>query len=760
MRASRAASGRVGASSVVDHDSLLVEQVAHQSAAHLHRSVKSAQGPFVLYSPSRSSTKSDHRRLRAGVCSSALLALSCIAGTTHARESVIGDGAIQPDTGAPSDAPNTRRTFTPQDFIRFAPRSALDMAQRIPGFAIQTGDGARGFGQADTNVLINGRRISGKSNGPIEALQRIPADDVLRLELVDGASLDIGGLSGQVLNVVTRNTGRISGQFRYAPEFRTKVTPARLLDASVAIAGGRAKTDWTLAVENDSNRRGNAGIERVFDAAGALVDTRDEQSNFNSDRLSASGSYTRIADNGNILNATGEVQGFFFDETETSERAGTAFPIDRSRLFEREEDEFNFEVGADYRFAIAGGQLKMIALHRYENSPTVSRSLTRFADGSPIEGTVFARNADEYESIARGEFSFGGLGGDILFAGEGARNILDITSALEVRDEAGELQPVALPGASARVDEDRAEINATYSRPIAQNLQLQASLGGEYSKISQSGSFGQTRTFYRPKGFVAMDWKASDQLSLSGRVERQVGQLNFFDFLATVDLDQDRQDVTNADLVPQQNWVYEVEATVGLGKLGSLNLRGFYEDITDIVDQVPIEGGGQAPGNIASATFYGVRGDATLLSEAIGWQGTRIDLRFLFTDSSVLDPLLQTPRDLSGNDLVDVGMDVRHDFRESVWAVGGSANWEENAPSVRIDEISLRSEPFGFVSAFVENKDLAGLTVRANVANLLNREDRFDRTVFIEREAGIVDFIEDRDRTFGTIFTLVIEGSF
>ncbi len=691
----------------------------------------------------------------------ALIALSCTAPALATGRDDANTAALdQADTGAPSDAPNTRRTFTPEDFARFAPRSALDMAQRIPGFAIQTGDGARGFGQADTNVLINGRRISGKSNGPIEALQRIPADDVIRLELVDGASLDIGGLSGQVLNVITRNSGRVTGQFRYAPRFRSKGTPARLLEGSVAIAGGGAKTDWTLALENDSNRRGNDGVERVFDAAGALIDERVEQSNFNSDRISASGSFTRIADNGNVLNATGEVQGFFFTETETSQRAGSGFAVDRDRLFRATEDEFNFEIGADYQFGFVGGRLKLIGLHRFENSPTVALSETSFADSDVLEGTVFTRNADEFETIGRAEFSFEGLGGDIQFAAEGVRNILDITSALEVRDEAGVLQPIDLPGATAQVDEDRAELNATYSRALARNLQFQSSLGAEYSKLGKSGEFGQTRTFYRPKGFVALDWKASNSLNLSGRVEREIGQLNFFDFLATVDLDQDRQDVSNADLVPQQSWVYEMEATLGLGALGSLNVRGFYEDITDIVDQIPIDGGGQAPGNIASATFYGVRGEATVLSEPIGWRGTRVDLRFVFSDSSVLDPLLGTARQLSGQELIDLGMDIRHDFPGSVWAVGGSANWEDNAPSVRLDEISLRSEPFGFVSAFVENKDLAGLTVRASAANLLNREDRFDRTVFIDRRAGLIDFIEDRDRTFGMIFTLVVEGSF
>ena len=123
-----------------------------------------------------------------------------------AQDAVAADPAEAP--GQTATPGNTRSTFTPEDFARFAPRNALDMARQVPGFAIRTGDGARGLGQADTNVILNGRRISGKSNGPVEALQRIAVDDVVRLELVDGASLDIGGLSGQVLNVITRSSGR------------------------------------------------------------------------------------------------------------------------------------------------------------------------------------------------------------------------------------------------------------------------------------------------------------------------------------------------------------------------------------------------------------------------------------------------------------------------------------------------------------------------------------------------------------------------
>lgn len=663
------------------------------------------------------------------------------------------------ETGVASAEENTRRIFTPADFDRFAPRTALDMARQIPGFSIREGDGARGLGQADTNVIVNGRRISGKSNGPVEALGRIAAGDVVRLELVDGASLDIGGLTGQVLNVITSSSGGIAGQFKYSPQFRSRGTPMRWGNASVSLSGGSGASEWTLALENDQDRRGDDGPEYVYDGAGNLVALREEYRKANGDRPALSGSFARVAGNGNVLNVTGEVSAYIFRDYEASERAPVS-GTPSSRFFEASEDEFRFELGADYQFALGAGRLKLIGYHSYEDSPTRSATLTQFTDGSADAGSVFTRDADEGETIARAEYSFGAAGGDLQIAAEGVKNYLDITSALEVRDANGVLQPTPIAGASARVDEDRAEASVTYSRALANRLQFQSSLGGEFSRISQSGPLGLTRTFYRPKGFVSLDWKASDAVSLSGRVERAVGQLSFFDFISTVDLNQDREDVTNANLVPQQSWVFEVEANLAMGALGSLSLRPYYESISDIVDQIPIAGGGQAPGNLPSAERYGLDGDLTLLSEGLGWKGTRFDAGFALGASSLRDPLTGEPREISDNQQANLDFDLRHDFTGSNWALGSGLVWERNAPSVRLDEISQRHDSFAYVSAFVENKDIAGMTVRAEVANLADRKNRFDRTVFVDRAAGVVAFTEDRDRTFGTIFTLAVEGSF
>ena len=106
----------------------------------------------------------------------------------------------------PATAPEGR-TYSPADFTQFAPRTALDMLTRVPGFSIREENDERGLGEASGNVLINGQRLSGKSNDILTELSRIPAKNVERIEIVDAATLAVPGLRGQVANVFVRATG-------------------------------------------------------------------------------------------------------------------------------------------------------------------------------------------------------------------------------------------------------------------------------------------------------------------------------------------------------------------------------------------------------------------------------------------------------------------------------------------------------------------------------------------------------------------------
>ena len=568
----------------------------------------------------------------------------------------LASGALAADSAAPSSpaaggaAP--LQSYVPADFARFVPRTALDMARQIPGFPINEGGNERGFGQADTNILVNGRRVSGKSNGPVAALERIPVGDVLRLEILDGASLEISGLSGQVLNVVTAADDRLSGRFLYAPQYRTDHVPFRWGNAELVLSGGSQATEWSFRARNDQNRFGSEGPEFVTDGQGAVLDVRDERDTRRFDRPGVAGSLTHQFAADRVLALSGEANWFISRESERSIRN----PVDgvaSVRNLKEEEDEFNFELGADYAVPAPAGQLKFIALHRFEDSPTRSRVDFEFADGRPATGSVFDSDAEEAETVLRAEINFARFGGDWQMSIEGAKNTLDIEAQLSRLDAAGQLIPVDLPGASSRVEEDRAELTLSYGLALSNRLQLQTSIGAEYSEISQSGELGQTRDFVRPKGFASLNWRANDDLNLSLRLERRVGQLDFFDFISSVNVNQDRTNVTNSNLVPPQSWLLDLQLQMTLGQLGSVTLSGFYEDLTDIVDLIPIEGGGQAPGNIDAADRYGASTNLTLLFDAFGWRGARLDVEASYTDSSVADPLLGTQRRISDQDYLE-----------------------------------------------------------------------------------------------------------
>jgi hypothetical protein len=157
------------------------------------------------------------------------------------------------------------RTFTPEDFARFKPLTALDMLRQVPGFSIREATQERGLGQATGNVLINGQRISGKSNDVITELSRVPAKNVIRIDIVDGATLDVPGLSGQVANIIAK-AGDISGQFAWRPEFREVYVDPVFTRGEVSVSGKRGALDYTLGLQNQGGGGGAGGGTYIYNA--------------------------------------------------------------------------------------------------------------------------------------------------------------------------------------------------------------------------------------------------------------------------------------------------------------------------------------------------------------------------------------------------------------------------------------------------------------------------------------------------------------
>jgi outer membrane receptor for ferrienterochelin and colicins len=660
-----------------------------------------------------------------------------------------------PSTPAPPTTTAAARSYTPADFARFAPRNALDMLNQVPGFTIRQQVQERGLGQATGNVLINGQRISGKSNDVLSELSRIPAQNVERIEIVDGATLDVPGLSGQVANIIARSS-TISGQYAFRPEFRAHNTDPLLTRFETSVSGTNGPVEYTIGLANGASRSGASGPTSIFDAAGSLVEDRDDHWRGNAEQPRISGRFVIDGPGDSVGNLNLSYGRLYFDYRETGMRSGPG-QVDRLRLVTVDERGDNYEIGGDYELGLGPGQLKLIGVTRARHIPSETSLLTTFADGSPDSGSRFVRAGDENEMIARTEYRWTNAGAEWQISAEGAFNSLDSAAQLFVLQPGGAFVEIPLPGATARVEEDRYEVMGSYGRPLTSRSTMQLSLGGEFSRLDGGG---QSRSFYRPKGVLSTAWNLSDRTDLNVRLARRVGQLNFFDFLASVNLRDDTQTAANPDLVPQQTWELEVEGARRLGALGTTTLRLYGRLIDDIIDYVPIGASGEAPGNLDQAVVYGFLSRSTFNLDRFGWRGSRLDAVVGLQDSSVEDPLTGEQRRISNSLMRQASLSLRHDVPGTDWAWGSGLSYAMYAMNYRLTEVGRQWEGPYWGSLFVEHKDLFGLTVRAGISNLLGARSMWDRTVHAGRRTDPVAFVEHRDRMIGPIFTFSLGGKF
>ena len=696
--------------------------------------------------------------MRKGAWSGSALALAwgLAAAPAWAQDALSGDAP--PPVASPPAAAEGATSYTPSDFARFSPRTALDMLRQVPGFTILEQDERRGLGQATANVLINGQRLSGKSNDVVTELGRIPAGNVTRVDIVDGATLDVPGLSGQVANILTASTG-ISGAFAWRPQMRLRRTPARLTNGEASVTGKVGGIDYTVAIENQSFRNGNAGPERVTRADGTLIDLRDEVLSVDGEAPKISATLRRRSANGSIANLNASFQLYHQDVEEISIRR----PIDavaRNRRVTEREREHNYEIGGDYEFGLGGGRLKLIGLRRFEHSPFTQTLVEEFPfePGRDAIGDRFRQVADETETILRSEYRWRAGGGDWQVSLEGALNQLDVESGLFRLSPAGAFEPVPLFNSNSAVEEKRAEAMLSYGRPVSRTLTLQASLGGEYSQLSQTGDAGLVRSFIRPKGFVSVAWKPNPRFDFSAKLQREVGQLNFFDFVASANVSGGTTNAGNVNLVPQQSWNLDLEASYNLGAWGTTRARLYGREITDIVDFVPIGESGQAPGNLERASIYGIQWTSTFTFDAFGWKGAKLDLDVQFQKTELEDPVTGVRRAINEELVRRLVANFRQDVPETDWAYGFGINHYRQSRGFRLDQSFLFYDEPGNVGVFVEHKDVLGLTVRAAADNLIGTNESFRRTFFNGRRTNEELFTESRDRFYGPVFSMTISG--
>ncbi len=664
------------------------------------------------------------------------------------------------DTSAnqPENA-DARQTYAADFFAQFAPRNALDMLREVPGFEVREDNSQRGLGQATANVLVNERRLSGKSESATDQVARIPAGNVVRIEIIEGTMLDIPGLTGQVANIVVAG-GALSGQFAWRPQYRIRQDDISLGEGEVSVRGTLGALTYTLAFENDLSRFGRRGPTFLFDGNDTLLGRQDIDFTFRNDRPSLSANLTYDFGDSVLanLNASYTDVRFRFDEVELTSGSGLTNKL-RNRL--TREPGLEYEISGDIEFPIGASRLKLIGLERFDEEDRREELVNIFADGSPDDGNGFALFSQSGERVGRAEWNFGWLGGDWQISGEAAFNRLDNTARLLDFQPSGDFLEIDFPEASGAVRETRYEGIVSYGRAITPNLSIQTNAGVEYSRIEQSGLAANSRAFIRPKGAVSLAWQVQTGFDLSFEVERVVGQLSFGDFLARVFLDDGNANAGNNELVPEQRWDLSIEANKTLGKWGSTTLLLEHRRISDLIDIVPLPGGVESRGNIASASLSLLDWNSTFNLEPVGIIGGQADLRIVLVDTRFTDPLDGATRAFSDEDFRVIDFDYRHDIPNTEWAYGFGIFHEREEPSLRLGQIEQDDDGPVFADVFLEHKDVFGLTVNARLTNVLDGKNRRVRTVFDGlRSTDPILFVERREQPNGQSIRVSVTGSF
>ncbi|MDP3379639.1 MAG: Plug domain-containing protein, partial [Brevundimonas sp.] len=190
--------------------------------------------------------------------------------------------------------------FDPAFFADARPRTALDMIERLPGFALSGGSsGTRGLAGTAGNVLIGGRHPSTKSEGLGNLLGRISADSVERVELIRGSApgIDMQGRS-VVANVVLKTTvtvERVLGLDAYVYE-DGYVGP--IVRAEYSRRAGDNQIEGAISATVDRTSNTNEGRRQRFDPSGTLIQDAEIRSWDRFRNVRASGTIQRLQGGG------------------------------------------------------------------------------------------------------------------------------------------------------------------------------------------------------------------------------------------------------------------------------------------------------------------------------------------------------------------------------------------------------------------------------------------------------------------------------
>ncbi len=682
------------------------------------------------------------------------------------------------------------QTFDAAYFRQYNPVTAADIVSRVPGFEIDDGEALRGFGATAGNVLVNGERPSSKVLIS-EQLKRIPADSVVKVELISGSAsnVDVRGQT-QLVNVVLKQAKQGGSPTTWVADLRELQYSERL---GWQIQLTRTFSLWEnaeLTVDFQTpNLRGRVeSLEEVRNAAGVLTQYREQFAQPNQIGLQGSGVLKWRPTAQDTLSFNAQVSPTW-NTTDIGSIAFTPAGNFAQGTFGRSEYTNNYtaEMGGDWEHRFSPElSVKGIALATFTNvdQDDVFRIFTPIGTAGPgglANTQTINRTTEGGERVARGFLTWRPGGGHTIDVGvEGAFNFRDTTLDIFNNNGSGPVAQ-ALPVSDARVEEERVEPFITDVWKISPQLTLETGFIYESSKITQTGDEQKEREFSYPKPRMTATWQAGETDQLRGSVTRDVAQLDFAEFASSINVVDASSLIGNPNLEPEKTWKARAEWEHKFGKRGAITLAVFHDEVEDVQDFVPrivcstpgVDVSLCAPANLRTYDAPGNIGDGQ--RTGIEVRGAlplaplvpNAEMRFsgMWQETDVTDPLTGDQRSFSNERDWTYNVSFRQELPELKAAWGASAVGQSDRMEFKLLEDISFDRPDSRIDLFVETTQISGVTIRVAAANIFHPEEFRVRTFYSgSRASDVLLRTEERKQKGGPegtqVFSIRLSGTF
>lgn len=641
---------------------------------------------------------------------------------------------------AAQEPPGGVIAYPPAFFAEMGTSTALDMVQRLPGFNFDKGAAVRGLAGAGGNVLIDGEPPVSKNDTLEEVLKRIPIGSILRIEVIRGGAPGIDMQGRTVMANVVRK--QVSGTRGAVSVSVHPLADGRVLNA--LRAEGQWRWDGKLAELSIVHGKGpddsyGDGPRARYGPAGQVLIRSRVDADAQGERRWLIGAYEspfakgRLRVNGAYLDNISDIELYDHLSVPSATREDERISVDRLQA----------ELGGRYTRRFGATSLEVVAFQQWNNNDTQARFT------SAAVNRLFASDKKVTESVGRLNLRRRQTDKLSLEVGvEGAFNGLDSETSLNVNGAR-----IAVPAANVRVEETRGEVFGVATWRPTPELTVEGGLRQEASKITSTGDvrLEKSLSFLKPR--LALTWapNAADQLRL--RLEREVSQLNFDDFVASSSVASTGVVLAgNPDLSPQQAWVVEAafERRFWGSGAGVLTLRHF--ELSDVIDRAPIGSGvvvADGPANIGEGTKDEAVASLAVPLVRLGLKNATFRGQVTWRESAVTDPTTGQQREISGLNPVSWDAHFTQDLPQwkAIWGVDVSGGFRETF--YRLTEIETRKFET-FVTVFAELKPRPDLILRIEAQNIGERDVQRIREVYAgPRGAAGLAYTDVRDLEWG-----------